>query len=537
MISVTHITPHTPPVSVATMLAAARVTRFISYGFLIFLLLFGALLATHSTAQAQTPTVITYQGRLTDQNAPANGQYDLRFIVYTQDVGGAQQGSIATLDNVMVTDGVFTVQLDFGGTAPFTNSTGLFIETSIRPGASGGAYTILSPRQPLTATPYAFKAINAETATDALQLGGVAAASYVQTSDSRLADARTPTVGSSNYIQNTTSQQAAGSFNISGNGTAGGVISANAVNAQTQYNLGGVRVLSVAGNDNTFAGINAGAVNTTGFNNSFVGEDTGDSNTTGNGNSFVGRSAGTANETGNANSFIGSFAGKLNTVGDLNSFVGASAAPNNTTGHENSFFGAVAGAANTTGNNNTLIGKSANVGAGNLSYATAIGSGAVVSTHNTIALGRADGSDKVRVFGLGTAGSAHLCRNVFNEISACSSSLRYKNNIAPFRFGLSLVNRLRPITFDWRDGGMPDLGLGAEDVAAIEPLLATYNERGEVEGVKYDRIDVVLLNAVREQQAQIETLQSRLTAEAAIRARLENRLAALEKSIARRATR
>ena len=51
--------------------------------------------------------------------------------------------------------------------------------------------------------------------------------------------------------------------------------------------------------------------------------------------------------------------------------------------------------------------------------------------------------------------------------------------------------------------GALDLGLGAEDVAAIEPLLVNYNEKGEVEGVKYDRIGVVLVNAVKEQQEQI----------------------------------
>ena len=51
---------------------------------------------------------------------------------------------------------------------------------------------------------------------------------------------------------------------------------------------------------------------------------------------------------------------------------------------------------------------------------------------------------------------------------------------------------------------MPDLGLVAEDVAQIEPLLTTTNDKGEVEGVKYDRVGVVLVNAVKEQQAQIE---------------------------------
>lgn len=55
---------------------------------------------------------------------------------------------------------------------------------------------------------------------------------------------------------------------------------------------------------------------------------------------------------------------------------------------------------------------------------------------------------------------------------------------------------------------MLDLGLAAEEVAAVEPLLATYNKDGQIQGVKYDRIGVVLLNAVKEQQAQIEQQQN-----------------------------
>lgn len=70
-----------------------------------------------------------------------------------------------------------------------------------------------------------------------------------------------------------------------------------------------------------------------------------------------------------------------------------------------------------------------------------------------------------------------------------------------------LINRLKPITFDWKDSGTHDLGLGAEDVAAIEPLLVTYNAQGQVEGVKYDRIGVVLVNVVKQQQEQIEGQQ------------------------------
>ncbi len=103
-----------------------------------------------------------------------------------------------------------------------------------------------------------------------------------------------------------------------------------------------------------------------------------------------------------------------------------------------------------------------------------------------------------------------LCLNGSNQISACGSSLRYKTDLQPFSGGLSLMNRLRPISFNWKNGGPRDLGFGAEDVAAVEPLLTFRNDKGEVEGVKYDRLSVVFVNAIKEQQAQIETQQKQV---------------------------
>ncbi len=91
------------------------------------------------------------------------------------------------------------------------------------------------------------------------------------------------------------------------------------------------------------------------------------------------------------------------------------------------------------------------------------------------------------------------------EIAICNfSSLRYKKNLAPFRGGMEILNRLRPISFTWKANGSRDFGLGAEGVAKVEPLLVTHNDKGEIEGVKYDRLNVVLINAVKEQQQQIE---------------------------------
>src|SRR5262249_18459769 len=149
---------------------------------------------------------------------------DLQFALFTIPQNGTQQGPTVTLTNVSVVNGIFTVQLDFGGNV-FTTGSGQFLEIGVRPGGSpaGVLFTILAPRVPITPTPYAIRTISASTAdtattaltantansattattaTNANQLGGVDANQYVQTNDSRLSDSRTPTAGSANYIQN-----------------------------------------------------------------------------------------------------------------------------------------------------------------------------------------------------------------------------------------------------------------------------------------------------------------------------------------------
>jgi hypothetical protein len=90
--------------------------------------------------------------------------------------------------------------------------------------------------------------------------------------------------GSLHYIQNGTGQQAGTSFNIGGTG------SANVFDAATQFNIAGNRILSNAGTNNVFAGMNAGANNTTGNANAFIGRNAGQSNSSGASNSFVGDS-------------------------------------------------------------------------------------------------------------------------------------------------------------------------------------------------------------------------------------------------------
>jgi hypothetical protein len=538
------------------------------------------IISSAHTAMAQS-SVFTYQGRLIDDTLPSTGVYDFQFGLFDALTDGTEV--IAAIDrlNVQVTDGAFTVLLDFG----FSSFTGQdrFLEIRVRQ-LGEIDFRRLTPRQQITAAPHALysfvsgyaqsavlaeAASRADTAYNASQLGGAPADQYVQTNDPRLTNERAPIAGSPKYIQNSTTQQASSNFNISGNGVAGGTLTGNIVSATTAYNIGVSRVLSspgsfnffagnlagtrnTTGSGNSFFGVNAGVFNTEGFSNAFFGFEAGRNNTTGASNSFVGKDAGRSNTTGSNNAFFGADAGQSNTTGGSNAFFGFGAAQDNTTATGNSFFGSLAGSSNTSGGNNsffgynagennttgdynTVIGSRADVDTTDLTNATAIGARAYVSASNALVLGQISGVNGatantnvgigvsapldrlhvdgiIRVDTLGSAGGVNLCRNANHQISTCSSSLRYKTDLSPFRGGLNLVNRLNPISFTWKDGGMRDLGLGAEDVAAVEPLLVVHNDKGEVEGVKYDRITLILLNAVKEQQELINNQQRQLDA-------------------------
>jgi hypothetical protein len=105
-------------------------------------------------------TAFTYQGRLIDANNAADGLYDFQFRLYdSPDASlGTQMGSTLDIGELDVTDGYFTVELDFD-TGIFDGNA-LWLEIGVRAGEldEPNAYTILSPRQQVTATPYALYA-------------------------------------------------------------------------------------------------------------------------------------------------------------------------------------------------------------------------------------------------------------------------------------------------------------------------------------------------------------------------------------------
>src|SRR2546422_9598013 len=81
-------------------------------------------------AGASLGTAFTYQGRLTDNGTPANGNYDLRFILYNTESNGSQVGNTLTNESVAVSNGLFSAALDFG-TGVFDGSA-YWLEVAVR---------------------------------------------------------------------------------------------------------------------------------------------------------------------------------------------------------------------------------------------------------------------------------------------------------------------------------------------------------------------------------------------------------------------
>lgn len=106
---------------------------------------------------AQSST-FTYQGQLSANGVAATGLFDARFTLYDAANAGNQVGSVVTVAPLGVTNGLFTAELTYGASAFDGNAR--WLEIGVRPNGSVSNYTVLAPRQALTATPYAVRALN-----------------------------------------------------------------------------------------------------------------------------------------------------------------------------------------------------------------------------------------------------------------------------------------------------------------------------------------------------------------------------------------
>lgn len=121
--------------------------------------------ATSAIADQEVGGAFTFQGVLAQNGEPVDDYCDFLFGLYDDPVLDGPVGATVSLNNVPVVEGRFTVVLnaaDEFGTDAFTGRA-RWLEIAVRcPAGSKFPFETLSPRQPLTAAPYALYALNAE---------------------------------------------------------------------------------------------------------------------------------------------------------------------------------------------------------------------------------------------------------------------------------------------------------------------------------------------------------------------------------------
>ena len=262
---------------------------------------------------------------------------------------------------------------------------------------------------------------------------------------------------------------------------------------------------------------------------------------TGQQNTANGTEALLSSTSGDSNTAVGSNAMMANTTGGANTASGVNALYFNSAGSQNTAIGVAALANNNFGNNNIAIGYGAaqSVAGGNGSNIH-IGSWGAVKDSGTIRIGSATLPPDCPFCGVQTSFFAAGIRGVTTgnndavpvvidsngQLGTVSSSRRFKEDIQDMGETSSGLLQLRPVTFRYKqpfaDGSKPiEYGLIAEEVAEVYPDLVAHSADGQIETVKYQVLDSMLLNELQKehQQVQQQTEEIRL---------LQTRLAALE---------
>jgi trimeric autotransporter adhesin len=324
-------------------------------------------------------------------------------------------------------------------------------------------------------------------------------------------------------------------FDALGSNTTGNFNTASGLNAMENTTTGGNNTATgyqamannSTGNNNTAVGSSAlqgGSVSSanTGSGNTATGAGALFGNTTGGFNTASGVSALVSNTTGGFNTVSGASAMADNTTGSYNLASGSGALLSNTTGMNNTAVGGDALPANTAGNNNLAIGYQAAISvSGGNSNNIHIGSQGLSGDSGTIRIGSPGTQTSFYVAGVNgvtTTNSAVpvLIDTTNGQLGVTSSSRRYKEDIEDMGAASRDLLRLRPVTFRYKqpfaDGSKPiQYGLIAEEVAEVYPDLVAHSADGQIETVKYQVLDSMLLNEAQKQyqhaQQQDETIR------------------------------
>lgn len=112
------------------------------------------------------------------------------------------------------------------------------------------------------------------------------------------------------------------------------------------------------------------------------------------------------------------------------------------------------------------------------------------------------------LYPLDVTGDIHNTGNMYSAGYFHNSDARLKTNVTTSR-GLDIISKLRGVTFDWKKDGAPSAGVIAQEVEKVLPS-AVHTDADGVKSVEYDQLIAPLIEALKEQQSQIDALKAEI---------------------------
>ena len=149
-----------------------------------------------------------------------------------------------------------------------------------------------------------------------------------------------------------------------------------------------------------------------------------------------------------------------------------------------------------------------------INASTALNVDGPTQINNTVTVGVNDTGYDVKFFGA-TASKYMLWDESADTLSVAgtiteTSSKELKTNIEPLENILPAVLQMQGVKFDWKEGADDNYGFIAEEVDKIFPHLVSHDTEGKAQGIQYTKMTAVLVEAIKEQQKQIDDLKSRI---------------------------
>jgi len=305
------------------------------------------------------------------------------------------------------------------------------------------------------------------------------------------------------------------------------------------FNTGvGAGTLSLnTGNENTAVGAAALFLNTTGGGNTAVGVDALLNNTGADANTANGAEALISNVEGSFNTATGFAALSLNVNGCCNTANGNNALFLST-GSGNTAVGFFALSNITTGSDDVAVGQNAGVNlttsdSNNIDVGFNVGG--VAGESNTIRIGNNDIADTfIRgISGTTIASGTTVLVASNGHLGTVTSSQRFKEDVTPMDKASEALFSFKPVTFRYKKeidpAGTLQFGLVAEDLEKINGDLVVRDEKGQVNSVRYDQVNAMLLNEFLKEHRKVRELETTLARE---QNDFQSRLSEQEKQIA-----